>query len=134
MGQKVKFNGKVIDYNKELLTKEQWEKIDNYFIMGIGVKRIAKEFNISTNFVQQYFYEFLALKKINKIPLNIESLQEHLVTKTETVIGHKTIPYYKTEKEQLFYLEPKYTWESLSRQEQMFYLHYKPEGQGNEDR
>ena len=127
MGKKVKFNGEMVDWNKELLTKEQWEKIDDYFIIGRGIKTIAEEFNISVNFIQQYFYQFLESKKRNRVPITkIIPLTRENNIKVTTIIGHKKGPYYKTEEEELYYLEPKYTWESLSRQEQAFYLKYKP--------
>ena len=127
MERKTLLNGKWVRYTKNILTEEQWEQIYNYFIIGTPFSKIAKEFNVSVNLITQSYYEFLTLQKAKKIPINPESLQEHLVVKTETIIGHKTGSYYKTEEEQLYYLEPKYTWESLSKQEQMFYLHYKPE-------
>ncbi len=127
MVKKTLLNGEWVTYDRSILTEEQWEQIYNYFIIGTPFNKIAKEFNVSNHLITQCYYEFLNLKKSKKVPVNIESLQEHLVTKTVTIMGHKTIPYYKTEEEQLYYLEPKYTWESLSKQEQIFYLKYKPE-------
>jgi hypothetical protein len=127
MVKKTLLNGEWVTYDRSILTEEQWEQIYNYFIIGTPFNKIAKEFNVSNHLITQSYYEFLNLKKSKKVPVNIESLQEHLVTKTVTIMGHKTTPYYKTEEEQLYYLEPKYTWESLSKQEQMFYLKYKPE-------
>ncbi len=127
MVKKTLLNGEWVTYDRSILTEEQWEQIYNYFIIGTPFNKIAKEFNVSNHLITQSYYEFLNLTKSKKVPVNIESLQEHLVTKTVTIMGHKTTPYYKTEEEQLYYLEPKYTWESLSKQEQMFYLKYKPE-------
>lgn len=98
----------MISKKADVLTRNQKEKVIKLYLEGKSPKEIIMEHNFNQSSVEHHIHKYLVKNKFK-----LHSLFKPL--------GHKSVPYYRTESEMLN--EPVYTYESLSLSEKNIYDH-----------
>jgi hypothetical protein len=122
MEKKITFNGKRVWLSELELPQDFKEKLYSGFYTKTNLKSFSKELGISEDAITKLFEDYLRKLKELKVPYITDSLP------IETIMGAKEIPYFNNEEEIFKDLDYNYTWESLTLQEQQFYLNYDGKG------
>ena len=98
----------MISKKTDALTRSQKEKVIKLYLEGKSPKEITMDYNFNQSNVEHHIHKYLIKNKFK-----LHSLFKPL--------GHKSVPYYRTEAEMLN--KPDYTYESLSPSEKNIYDH-----------
>ena len=98
----------MISKKTDVLTRNQKEKVIRLYKEGVSPKEISLDNNYNQSSVEHHIHKYLIKHKF-KLQAKFKPL------------GHKSVPYYRTESEMLN--ETVYTYESLSPSEKNIYDH-----------
>lgn len=99
---------------KLVFTQEDVEYVRESILLGRGFKEIYENKKINAK-----IYDYIIKHHIH---CN-EEMPSSTLIRSNNILGYKKLEDFKTEEEMIN--EPEYTWESLSKHEQKFYLDYE---------
>lgn len=122
MEKKITFNGKRVKLSELELPEDFKTRLYEGFYTETNLKEFSKKLGITEEAITILFEDYLEKLKDIKEPYITDSLP------IETIMGCKEEPYFLSEDEIFKDLDHNYTWESLTLQEQLFYLNYGGQG------